>query len=248
MRLALLLIGLVLTPCVQAAGPLPQYEAIYEVSRGNVGGESVMQLSPMDGDRWEFKSHLRTTGLLSLVLRIEIEETSRFTLEQDNLVPLQHLYRFHGGSKNRDFTLDFDWIDRRVHGTVRGEPAEAPLDAGAVDRHAMIPALMLELAGDEPRFPQRYIVIDRARIRHFEVFISGEETLDTGAGRYDTLRVVQQRLDDETRRFVSWNAPELDYIPVRIESQDDEGRTVTMILKELSLAEPRRRGGKEEKN
>lgn len=240
MRLALLFIGFALTPLVQAAGPLPQYEAHYEVSRGNVGGESTMQLSPAGDGRWVFQSHLRTTGLLSLVLRIEIEETSRFMLERGRLVPLQHLYRFHGGSKNRDFTLDFDWVERRVHGTVRGEPAEAPLAAGAVDRHAMIPALMLELAGDEPRFPQNYVVIDRARIRHFEVFIDGEETLATGAGEYDTLRVVQQRMDDETRRFVSWHAPALDYIPVRIESQDDEGRTVTMNLKELTVAKAQR--------
>lgn len=206
---------------------LEPYRATYSVSRGIMRGESVVTLTPA-GDTWTYHSQLRTTGLAAL-LRIEINEYSEFRVEHGSVVPLVHRYTLDGRRKDRDFALAFDWVERRVNGTVRGKRVEAELEPGVIDRHSVPPSLMLDLAAGR-EFPRHYVVMDQGRTRHLEVSLDGEETLRTAAGEFETRRVVQQRVDKPERRFVTWLAPSLGNLPVKIQSVDDDGATVTMEL------------------
>jgi hypothetical protein len=186
------------------------------------------------GGPWTYHSVGRTTGLASLLSSGGLVETSVFTVEDGRVIPRSHVYRMPGSRRNRDFTLRFDWNQAVVTGEVRGEPVTEALPAGAVDRHAMPVAVLLDLASRKT-FPRRYIMVDRGRIRELDARIDRNERIETEAGVFQTTVVVQQRLDDPERRYLIWVAEDAaGLFPVRIASVDDDG--ADMVLELTALA------------
>ncbi len=209
---------------------LEPYSAVYTVTRGRIRvGEMTTTLERRDDGTWEYRSESRTTGLLSLLRDIRIVERSVFRVVDGEVRSLEHDYDFDGGRKNRNFSLEFDWENCVVHGTRYGEPVSAELVAGATDRHATPVAVMYDVATARA-FPRPFVMIDRARTRHYENSIVGTGRLELKAGPVETIEVLQQRVDDETRRFRTWLAPSMGFLPVRIQSIDDEGADVTLDL------------------
>lgn len=220
------------------AAPTPAlvpYTATYAVSRGSLRlGEMRTELQAPQGGPWTYQSIGRTTGLASLFQNGGIEETSVFTVDDGGVTPLSHVYRMPGSRRNRDFNLEFDWQTAKVTGEVRGEPVNAELPAGAVDRHAMPIAVLLDLAASRP-FPRRYVMVDRGRIRELDARIDRSERLETAAGVFETTVVVQQRLDNPERRYLIWVAEDAaGPFPVRIASVDDDGADMVLELTALT--------------
>ena len=209
---------------------LAPYVATYSVARGNFRlGQTTMTLdAPVDGV-WTLTSSSEASGLASLFTNVSIEERSRFRIEDGLPVPLSHEYQMARSKKNRDFSLAFDWVERVVTGDVRGEPASEPLSSGAVDRHTAPLAVALAAAGAR-EFPYEFVMVDRARTRHYTATLDGEEFMDAPGGKLATVRVRLMRVDEPERQFRFWFAPALDYAPVRIRSVDDDGDTVTLQL------------------
>lgn len=209
---------------------LTPYSAVYTVTRGRIRlGEMHTRLRANEGGYWEYRSTSRTTGLVSLFRSLTIDERSTFRVEDGTVVPFTHSYDFDGGRKNRDFEFEFDWEACEVRGSNEGETATAELVHGAVDRHSTPVAVLLAVATGQA-FPHEFVMVDRAKIRYYENRIDGEERLELETGAVDTIRVVQQRIDDPERRFVTWLVPSLGYIPVRVESVDDDGADVKLEL------------------
>ncbi|MEX0900394.1 MAG: DUF3108 domain-containing protein [Gammaproteobacteria bacterium] len=214
------------------AGPsLTPFEATYTVTRGHIrlGEMSATLHAPVDGV-WRYHSHSETSGFVAMFRQITIDEQSTFRMEQGRPVPLAHEYRMGGSRKNRDFSLAFDWVAREVHGVVRGETVTEPLGPGAIDRHSAPLSVALAAAGGRA-FPFDVVMVDRGRTREYETAHRGEETLKTDAGEIATVRVLLVRKDEPDRQFRFWFAPALDHVPVRIQSVDDDGKTITLQLK-----------------
>lgn len=212
-------------------GPaLQPYTATYSVTRGSLRlGRTTMTLESPESGVWTLTSSSEASGLVSLFTNVSIDERSRFRIEDGLPVPVSHEYRMPGSKKNRDFSLVFDWVERRVTGVVRGEPTSEALAPGAVDRHTAPLAVALAAAGARD-FPHEFVMVDRARIRHYNATLDGEEFVDTRSGKLATVRVLLTRVDEPERKFRFWFAPALDYTPVRIRSVDDDGDTVTLQL------------------
>lgn len=212
--------------------------ATYALTRGRVRlGEMTTELTgPVDGV-WRYRSESRATGFVAMFTDISIDEQSEFRVDDGHTVPLRHDYVMAGSKKDRDFSLVFDWRDLAprgvVRGTVRGDDVAEPVPPGAVDRHTTPLALALAVAAGR-EFPFEFVMVDRARVRHYEATDDGEEKLDTRAGRFDTARILLTRLDDPERKFWFWLAPERGYLPVRIRSVDDSGRLITVQLIDIA--------------
>lgn len=214
---------------------LVPYTATYSVSRGSLRlGEMRTELLAPSGGPWTYHSVGRTTGLASLLRSGGIEETSIFTVDNGRIISQSHVYRMPGSRRNRDFSLVFDWSQELITGDVRGEPVSEALPAGAVDRHAMPVAVLLDLAVNNT-FPRRYVMVDRGRVRELDARIDRNERIETAAGMFETTVVVQQRLDNPERRYLIWVAEDAaGLFPVRIASVDDDG--ADMVLELTALA------------
>ena len=213
-----------------AGSALTPFEAVYTITRGRLRiGELSMRLEPPVEGVWRYRSASEASGLVAMFTDVSIVEQSTFRVEDGLPVPLSHDYRMPGSEKNRDFSLAFDWVEREARGVVRGEPAAEPLAPGAVDRHTATIAMAAATAGARA-FPFEFVMIDRARTRRYDATLQGVQTLETAAGRIETVRALLVRVGEPERQFRFWFAPELGHLPVRIQSVDDDGKTVTLQL------------------
>jgi hypothetical protein len=227
--------GLILVTALLLAAPpafaeLRPYEATYSVTRGHIRlGEMTSTLhAPVDGV-WRYHSHSETSGFVAMFRKIAIDEQSTFRVEHGQPVPLAHEYRMAGSRKNRDFSLDFDWVAREARGVVRDETVVEPLGPGVIDRHTAPLSVALAAAGGR-EFPFDLVMIDRGRTRHYHATRRGEEALHLGDDELATVRVLLVRQDEPERQFRFWFAPTLNFVPVRIQSVDDDGKTITLQL------------------
>lgn len=231
--------GLAGPPTAGAAEPdaaLYPYTATYSVSRGRMRvGQMQVSLTRTEHGSWLYQSHSRTTGFIGFLRDYRIHETTRFRVFQDGIVPYQHVYTLTGDRKDRNFALVFDWLRREVRGIVAGEAVTGELTPGAIDRHTILLSTVHDLRTGRD-FPHRRVMIDRGEPKEVEVRIDGDDRLNTPAGSFDTVRVVQQRVDDPDKRLVLWLAREARHLPVRVASVDDDGKTITLELLEYSFS------------
>ncbi len=232
-----IVVGVALCAAMPAYAELRPYEATYSVTRGHIRlGEMTSTLhAPVDGE-WRYHSHSETSGFVAMFRQIAIDEISTFRVEQGEPVPLSHTYRMAGSRKNRDFSLEFDWVAREARGMVREESVVEPLGPGVIDRHTAPLSVALAAAG-EREFPFDLVMIDRGRTRQYHATRRGEETLNTAAGEIATMRVLLVRADEPERQFRFWFAPTMNHVPVRIQSVDDDGKTITLQLTQYSPAD-----------
>ena len=64
-------------------------------------------------------------------------------------------------------------------------------------------------------------------LKDYSFAIAGEEVLNTALGKLKTVRL--QRIGDR-RDTTVWCAPQLSYLPVRLEQQDTDGSELTMQI------------------
>jgi hypothetical protein len=78
-----------------------------------------------------------------------------------------------------------------------------------------------------------YAVADGGKLKEYRFKVTGEEQIDTPYGRYNAVRVMRDRGEDADRETLIWLAPELDYLIVRLEQTESDGKTYALLLKNL---------------
>ena len=215
-----------------AAQSLPTYEAVYEVSySGLTVGETEFSVTAVAGtnDTYEFRSASRVSGLFRLLVPSPAEELSEFVHENSRIRPLAYSLRDGTRRGRNDFRIEFDWERERAIITAADFSAETELVPGMLDRGSFQVALMLRPG---PLAAERISLLDRDGMEVHELRPDGEEILETPAGRFETRRLVQQRLNS-SRRTLFWMAAELRNLPVRIERQVDGETRVALHLKSV---------------
>ena len=62
-------------------------------------------------------------------------------------------------------------------------------------------------------------VFDKDHVKTMRFTNEGTETLDTPMGEVETIRVRGETASGSSRSSLTWFAPELDYVPVRLEQR-----------------------------
>ena len=75
---------------------------------------------------------------------------------------------------------------------------------------------------------------ERGKVKTYVVKREGEERIETALGRLDTVRISRSAGDD--RKTTVWAAPELRYLPARIEHRDSDDTPITLRLRSAQLA------------
>jgi Protein of unknown function (DUF3108) len=205
---------------------LPTYAALYEVSyRGHSVGSSEISIR-YDGEReiYMFRSQTEARGLLRLLRPNPVVERSEFAFVDGQIRPLE--VWFEDGSRKGDDNLHatFDWASGVA--TFEGEETErVELQPGVLDRGSMQAAVMRDMAVST--MPGPYALAENGAIRTYEYSFDGDDVTNVPLGEFATQRYVQQR-PGSSRSLLVWAAPELRYLPVRIE-QIRDGKTETVL-------------------
>jgi len=199
--------------------PLLPFEVVYDVGNNLINAGSANLSLKREGDEWVYNLTTRPTGVFKLTGKGKIQETSVFTVVKsadDNMrvLPKRYSYRQDEEAK-RSVDAWFNWDSNELTYKSRGEEGTESFSDPVLDRLSVTLKVMNELK-HRPFEEAKLTVFDSGRIKQVLFINEGPETVSTNAGKIDTIRVRSANAGS-VRHTVTWFAPELDYIPVKIE-------------------------------
>lgn len=226
MRRALLLLLAAFTLPAVAADRLEPFTASYTADwkQVPVSGSASRSLKQLDNGRWELSFE-------ASMLVASLKETS--TLQVDNGVFLPQTYHFErsGLGKSKEIEQDFDWTQKKVLGSDRGDPISVTLNRGLLDKSTYQLALQHDVAAGKKSMS--YQVIDGSEVEVYDFRVLGEERVETQAGTVDAIKV--ERVRDPTqssRKTILWFAKDWNYLLVRLHQVEKDGKEYQIMLKD----------------
>lgn len=217
-------------PPVSAAALEPflaSYDAWY---RGRQAGDATMQVSHLDGERWQVDLSIRGDRGLAGLTRLNIQQSTVFENHAGGYRPLSQSTVRKALLMDKRVTGRYDWSSMRAHwdGDLKKERRQpVPLHAGDMS------ALLINLAvmrDARPGATLNYRFVDGGRVReHVYQVATAPEILSVGDMSYDALRVA--RTDDDGDETVLWVASGVP-TPIRILQRKDGEEEIDLRLVE----------------
>jgi formyltetrahydrofolate-dependent phosphoribosylglycinamide formyltransferase len=224
MRRALLFAcALLALPFAQAA-ELQPFSASYTADWKQLpmSGTAERSLTKQANGAWKlsFKASMMIASLT---------EESTLTLDKDTLLPQSYHFERGGLGKAKKADLDFDWTNKMVTGTDRGDPVKIPLNRGMVDKSTYQLALQHDVAAGKKSMS--YQVVDDGEVDTYDFRVLGSEKVDTKAGQIDAIKVERVRDPTQSKRItVLWFAKDWDYLLVRLQQVETDGKEYNIML------------------
>jgi len=225
MRRTLLMLLALLTLPAQAL-ELKPFSASYTADWKQlpISGTAERSLQRQDDGRW-------LLNFEAAMLVASLTEESTLRVENASFLPLTYRFNRSGLGKSKQIELDFDWTEKQVLGSDRGEPVRLPLNRGLQDKSTYQLVLQYDVAAGKKSMS--YQVIDGDEIETYDFRVLGAETVRTKTGLIDAIKV--ERVRDPTqskRKTVLWFAKDWDYLLVRLHQVETDGKEYQIMLKE----------------
>ncbi|CAD5108679.1 DUF3108 domain-containing protein [Zestomonas carbonaria] len=194
-----------------------------------VGGSATRSLKAESDGRWtlDFEASMLVAGL---------SEQSTFRLDNDSFLPQTYRFKRSGLGKSKQVELDFDWTAKQVIGSDRGNQVRVPLNRGLQDKSTYQIVLQHDVAAGKKSMS--YQVIDGDEVETYDFRVLGEEVVETKAGLIDAIKV--ERVRDPTqsnRKTVLWFAKDWDYLLVRLQQVEKDGKEYQIMLQEGTVGD-----------
>lgn len=221
----ILLLMLLWLPMQVAVAQSP-FDLRYEVFRnGKAQGQAQLSLSELGPDRWRLRMVVEADRGLAGLIGFREEESSELRLgEGGEWQVLAYRRQRDAGFRKRSERIDFDWEAGRALIVEDGEQQVLPLQPGLADQNSVVLRMAADLIAQ--RSPGPYQVLRRGRIDQWQFRQLPAEQI---GGRQVVL--IERVREHNRRRTLSWLAPELGYMPVRME-QIEDGETLRLELVE----------------
>lgn len=220
-------------PASECPADFRPFTARYDLYRnGDRLGTTTVTLQRGDQGAWEYRLESRAQGGLYGFLGAGYEESSRWMLAGRHLMPLEFRREQHVAFSDRSYEARFDWTAKRAQGRARDrEWAFEDLTLGTLDRLLVNLALIRDLRCG--RTVLSYRILEKGELETWRFDRKGKTAIETPHGTFDAIKVAK-RHDAPDRVSLSWHAPELDWLAVRIEHQDDADEDrFSMVLRQL---------------
>ncbi|WP_248806989.1 DUF3108 domain-containing protein [Pseudomonas sp. MWU13-2100] len=230
MRRALLFaLTLLALPAVQAADLQP-FSASYTADWKQLpmSGSAERSLSKNDNGTW-------TLSFKASMMIASLTEESTLLLDKDTLLPQSYSFERGGLGKAKKINLDFDWSSKMVTGSDRGDPVKVPLNSGMLDKSTYQLALQRDVAAGKKSMS--YQVVEGTDTDTYDFRVLGAETVSTKAGSVDAIKVERVRDPTQNKRTtVMWFAKDWDYLLVRLQQVETDGKEYNIMLQEGTVA------------
>lgn len=227
---------LLLMSSLARAQALDDYSAKYEIEmNGLQAGELTQQLETLTDGLHRFRSATKAKGVVALFRRDTVKETSLWTLSEQQIKPRQYLYQRSGGKKDKYLRMDFDWPKNSVHIDDKVHPWDLEIETGTLEKHVYQVQLRLDLLQNPEQSTFNYLIADGGRIKHYQIERLEQEIITTPLGKIATVKFRRQRDrdSDKDRETTLWCAPELNYLPVKLEHIEKDDTKFTAVIRRV---------------
>jgi len=232
MRIVALAAGIIAIGAIglsaQAAGQmLPEFKAEYDVYRSGVKIARLERSFTRQADgNLLYRSETNVTGIASMFRKDRIIEESRWQYTNGKVVPQFYQYLHTGTSRDRNVTVEFDWKSGLIINSINGSPWRMTTSEGILDKLLYQYSIMLDMQAGKSSL--RYTVADGGTEKIYIFEKLGEEILETPLGNLKTIKMERRRPDSD-RISMFWSAPDIGYLPVKLENIDDGVKTIVVI-------------------
>lgn len=221
-------------PAQAQANGLKPFRAEFSITwRGMAAGSTALTLEQLPDGRWAYSSESEARGLFRLAMPADLSSRSVFRLRDGRVVPDTFTTDDGARSSDKDQQLTFDWDAGRVSGIVERKRVDLPLEPGLLDTMSVQVALMNELLAG--RKPERFVLIDKDRIKDYLYSTEGTQRLSTVVGEHETV-IFRSSRPGSKKGTLFWCAPALGYLPLKVERRDGKDLEWSMTLRRLERA------------
>jgi hypothetical protein len=236
-----LLVCLALGPQAIAAGWTPQsFVASYglETMGFNIGTMD-RELTVNASGIYAYRSEMRAEGIAKMFLKGKVTERSTGVCQGEQCVPSLYVADNPGSKKVKHTEIRFDWGGGQVQVRLDSQALLHPLQTDMIDKLTVELILMRDIAKGQRE--TAYTVVEGRKVKTYRMKVLGNERVNSPQGSFDAVKLIRDmseaRQTGNPRNTVIWSVPALDFIPVRVEHTEKDGRVITAVLKSL------RRGG-----
>ena len=215
-------IGLLLTANIQAqsikSDDIAPFEVVFDVGNNLLSAGTAKLILVQDGSLWSYSLTTAPRGVFKLAGKGYIAESSTIQMfEENGLVSLQPIiYQFRQDEeRRRAVDASFDWTEKSITHTYRGNEVTEAFEEPVLDRLSATLLIMNALRNNftEAELP----IFDTGRVKQVLFINRGTEVLKTRIGDMETIKVTNSNASGGSRETTTWFAPQLDYLPVKIE-------------------------------
>jgi hypothetical protein len=175
-----------------------------------------------------YTAHSEPSLLANLFSRNEVIEASQGVYFEGQIIPHRYTYTDRDeASENSE--VRFDWQAQSAATTSRGVTWSQPIEIDTQDKLSQQLQVRLHLAQGKQRID--YQVADGGKIKGYHFLVVGEEVVESSNGDYRCVRVERHKGSGPSD-YTIWFAMELNYMPIKIERQQN-GKLYRMMLDEL---------------
>jgi len=216
-----ILISLLLCTSAAWATPatvIPAYVATYEA---HAYGNTLVVVNTLrhepEGVRMTMDA--RIVGFLRILGSFGFSRGSLFQFEDRDVRLLETRMSQRTPRREREAEAQLDWDANRARGRVNDEVFDMEVPPGTQDFLSSLYLTMTRLMEGDFGEVLTVDLLERNRLRSYTMENRGEERLDTQLGTLDTIRVARQNSSDI--EVSGWFAPDLGYLPVRLQYEAD---------------------------
>lgn len=221
-----------------AAHALPVFSAKYAIQKFDIKlAQAHYQLRHTESG-YAFSQNTKLHGVAGMFADDNVTATSLIDKVGDNLLLTKHSYRQTGREKNKDEDINIQWQTYKntrkgkITGIVRNKEINYKTDSEIWDALSFQIPLMIEAKKDVKEYPYKAIL--NGEINTYIFVLTSSKSYTFANREYQLLQMV--RTDpDKNRQLHIWLAPELNNLPMIIESYRDGKEHSRMLLESVQF-------------
>ncbi len=213
---------------------LTPYTAVYDANGSGFSATNQTTLSAADSSgRIEYRATAKARGLARLFKHDPIVEYTQFEEIDGKYRAVEYHYLFNDSGSKRNAWILFDRDNLVAKSLYKRVTVELDIQSDHVDR--LLEQLVFRADLMAGRVADKYLTVERNSLREAVYEKLGSETIVTKAGSFDTVKYRRQRIGS-SRSLIMWLAPELEYLPVRLQHFNEDKTTGTATLKSYAIS------------
>ena len=193
------------------------YEAVYTVKLLQADGTLRAKLENNNGT-YTYTLKTEPTGFWKLIANGSINESSEFEIINDEIRSINYRLNDTIRRNARESEVDFDWSKKVIKGFYKDRVIDFNIEKRILTRIL----LQIEIMHQKQRnnLKDTYLIIDKDEIKEIDITSSNSgKKISVPFGSYDVIE-VSHRSKNSNRINTFWLAPELDFIPVKLEQTE----------------------------